>query len=363
MLPYQNIPRNQYPQRYAIITSAIQTGNGQPIACTTSGPHGFSTGDLVGISGSGLYELDTLGTQPRVITVTGANTFTLNCSPWGGGGSHTGLTAIACDYSFPSTNTMQGADQILSFNQPVQDLADRTAALVQWSPSLVLVSKNTPTPSGTNTAVATRWTALVADLLATGEGWQPGDVLDISVSGSMSYNSAAPTWSVFAVGWWDTNNGSQASPIILPGVQYVSTATGANGSYNLHATVTNTENGTGASVSNSNHVATVTGLSGMTVVDIGLWLRLEGCATAGLNETCEIINCLSATSVQIFTPFVASIVDANNGSIAWGLCGSPVSAALLIAVDSGTPTLSWTAPSIVVDHYRPTIDPLLASLA
>lgn len=77
------------------------------------------------------------------------------------------------------------------------------------------------------------------------------------------------------------------------------------------------QSGAAANVTTVNSgVATITGLTGMTVTDVGNFLTLSGAGSAGNNGTFLIVNYNSATSVDVSNASAVAS-DANNGSIAW----------------------------------------------
>lgn len=82
-------------------------------------------------------------------------------------------------------------------------------------------------------------------------------------------------------------------------------------------TLANTNYGTAATVSSvASGVATLTGLTNMTLGMVGGKITLSGAASSGNNGTFFIASYISATSVTI-TNIYAVAGDANNGSIVW----------------------------------------------
>lgn len=63
-------------------------------------------------------------------------------------------------------------------------------------------------------------------------------------------------------------------------------------------------------------IATITGLTGMTLQSVGQMLTLSGAASVSNNGTFLIVNFISATSVEISNA-TAVAADANNGAISW----------------------------------------------
>jgi hypothetical protein len=62
--------------------------------------------------------------------------------------------------------------------------------------------------------------------------------------------------------------------------------------------------------------ATITGLTGMSVGSVGMFLTLSGASSSGNNGTFLIDSFISATSVTVSNPSAVAS-DGNNGSIAW----------------------------------------------
>jgi len=77
------------------------------------------------------------------------------------------------------------------------------------------------------------------------------------------------------------------------------------------------QTGSGATVSAvASGIATLTGLTGMTVSSVGRHLTITGAAVSGNNGVFVITEYVSATSVKIANA-AANAVDGNNGSIGW----------------------------------------------
>ncbi len=81
--------------------------------------------------------------------------------------------------------------------------------------------------------------------------------------------------------------------------------------------------GTGASITLSTGIVTVTGLTGMTQADVGGTLLIQGAAAGGNNGSWLISTVNSSSSVVIVN--VSGSTDGHNGSITWGLGNNLVS--------------------------------------
>jgi hypothetical protein len=372
--PYAGTPSNATPQRYAAIIAASNT---TPIQITTAAPHGFSTGDIVSILGlTGCTAANNRLTQRWTITVTGAQTFTLNCSQGNGSYAYSsGSYTYACDLSPPTTSTNTGRDTVLQFNVPIQDAADRSSWLFQQVPSYYLVGKKIATPALPSFSFGSSgWAEPVAQFLDATHAWQPGDVLDVSCSGDYQYctgtEGPGANHVILRLAWWDDVDGNIDANQPMPGGTQnflpgnASAVVLYDQGFHLRSAIVNEHNGWQATISAwSGGVQLVSGLSGMTAGAVGNWLRVAGAATPGNNGTFLISAYESATAVYVLNP-TGTASDANSGSIAWGLYNTQVNMTLQASgyegdtlVGVGTDTLQ-----ITVDHYRSTVDPLLVSL-
>ena len=373
--PYAGNPSNATPQRYAAIQSAT---NSMPIVVGTEQPHLFSTGDRVKISGvSGCTAANSRSGQPWTITVTDAQHFSLNCSV--GNGSYvypgSGAYAYAVDCSFPSSSTNTGNDVILRYNVPVQDMADRTAWLQQQSPGMYLVDKYLATPTfGATPLSGSPYTVLVSSLLPA-VGWHPGDILDATISGDVQYypgsSPSLATGITLMLGWVDDTNGAGSFIPLGSGGQTFQQGAAAPGAYEQACTLRGAikNNNMGAAATVVGYLlgeVQIGGLTGMQASVVGNALRLLGCGTAGNNGKYPITAFNSATEVTINNNG-GSGADAMSGQIRWGVYNTGVQLALLcygasgdsVAADS---VLAAGNLQVIVDHYRSTTDPLLASL-
>lgn len=84
-------------------------------------------------------------------------------------------------------------------------------------------------------------------------------------------------------------------------------------------------------------VVTVTGLSGMTKLDIGRTLTIQSAATAANNGNFLIVGFVSTTSVKIQSS-AGVAPDANNGALVWTKPGAFITAANLTLFPSVVPT-------------------------
>ena len=355
--PYQGSPSTNPPQRYSPIASVSAS---TPLEVQTVTPHGWATGDQIVIPANLTASKATnlLGCT-WTIFVDSPSSFVLVNSVAGSGYTHSsGPYVYAENTSFPSTLTCSANDTILTYNTPVQDLANRTASLRSMVPAMGVVATVTKS-LGTYTLVQTTdwaWRVVpTGPLLGIAQkwGWQAGDELVLSVSGSFSTNNAG--YSVFALGYSDSANGSSVSPVRLTG-QYGYQNTGyINFGGTLISSIVNAEYGSGASI-NANSLGNlpVTGLTGVGPACVGCTLTIRGAATAANNGTFLITAYNSATSVSIaYTSPMGP--DANNGALIWGLGAVPVDAYVLAASGSST-QMQVVEAAVRATLLRPTFD-------
>lgn len=120
---YRGIPGNTSGNFAGALTISSST-NTSPIQITTSAPHGLITGDVVNVYG---HQTNTNANGQFTVTVTGANTFTLNGSTTSG--SAGGATGNVQPLTAPSFNQPSDGDALnaSSANVPFDALADRSA--------------------------------------------------------------------------------------------------------------------------------------------------------------------------------------------------------------------------------------------
>jgi hypothetical protein len=165
------------------ITKNIQSStNATPIAVTTTASHGFTTGDVVIISG---HLTNTNANGRFAVTVTGAATFTLDHSVGNGVGGATG-TVSDDSYATSATIPSDGDDMsAASVDVSIEALLDRTNYLARRMQPLGLQSVTYEEADGGTTGGSGSETDLFS--VAAVET-STGDVLEITISGTLQGN-------------------------------------------------------------------------------------------------------------------------------------------------------------------------------
>jgi hypothetical protein len=166
-----------------------------------------------------------------------------------------------------------------------------------------------------------------AQWVANGPAGAPGSFLPFSVSAQNGYGGGQVQAGTVRLGELDPPGftdwfGARISIPIRPGgngtrILCAEFGTGPQGSDTLLA-----QGGPGGCTvsATGGGLATITGLTGMTVNMRGQWLFFSGAGNNNNNGYFQIINFISTTSVQIANPNAVA-PDSNNGHITWALGG------------------------------------------
>jgi hypothetical protein len=214
---YNGIGNIVYPSPLGISSST----NTSPIQITATA-HGLTTGDGVDIVD---HTVNTNANGQWLVTVTGANTFTLQGSTGNGVGGATGLVhpiTFGQSYPIPSDGD---ADAAASVNVALEALGDRAASLLYASGAFKLSALTLQPTASPNiwrsvTPVSTTWAAVGA-ALTTVHGVEAGDIVRVSLTvGSAQAGpdvAGAGGTMAFSLGYAITTPGGATTPAEIPG--------------------------------------------------------------------------------------------------------------------------------------------------
>jgi hypothetical protein len=175
-----------------LVRAISAIANTTPVQVTTSAPHLFSTADIVVLVATGIID------GGWTITVTGANTFTLNGSS-ASGTSSTGTaidTSLTPNFQCPSNAELATVDSILA---AVKTLADRSQFLNKTANDLltrlngvrVLVDAQQGQPNVSGWGVTHSSTTFAANCLTPSAHVAAGDVVECTIQGTAYVFSAS----------------------------------------------------------------------------------------------------------------------------------------------------------------------------